>query len=289
MAARKPKDFFEATGEFLAGSGERPGFLGTGQYQVQAPTVGEAPRMPREQQLEAERQRQMQAVAGRAPPTVQAATIDTGAQAQTRGTQLGALELMRQAATGQAPSVAELLLGRGTQQVQRQQLALAQGAGGLGGAAALRAAQERGALAGQEAAGQAAILRAQEMAGAREQLAGAATGARAQDITLAGQQAEYQQQAAIQQAAIQQRAQEAVDQMTLALISQGYSAAQAQQAALQRWEEFKTQAALEVEQLQQQAYNAAAGRNLQATQAVTGAIGNLAGLGASGGVPGVGA
>lgn len=285
-ARRKPKDVWEATGEFLAGSGERPGFLGTGMYEVQAPTVGEAPRTPREAQLERERQQQMEALRGRQAPTVTAATIDTGAQAQTRGFQTGALDLMRQAATGGAPSVAELLLGRGTQQVQRQQLAVAQGARGLAGAAALRAAQERGAMAGQEAAGQAAILRAQEMATGREQLAGAATGARAQDIGLAAQQAEFQQQAALQNAAIQQRTQEAVDQMTLALIAQGYSAAEAQQAAMQRWEELRVRAALEVEQLQQTAYQQAAGRNLQATQAVTGGLANVFGLGAQPGPAG---
>lgn len=288
-ARRKPKDVWEATGEFLAGSGERPGILGTGMYEVQPPTMGEAPRTPREAQLEAERQQQMAALRNRQAPTATAATIDTGAQAQTRGFQTGALDLMRQAATGQAPSVAELLLGRGTQQVQRQQLALAQGARGLGGAAALRAAQERGAMAGQEAAGQAAVLRAQEMAGAREQLAGAATGARAQDLALAGQQADLQQQAALQNAAIEQRTREAVDQMTLALIAQGYSAAQAQQAALQRWEELRVRSALEVEQLQQAAYNQAAGRNVQATQMVAGGLGNLAGTIATGGAaPAVG-
>lgn len=280
---RQPKDVWEATGEFLAGSGERPGFLGTGQYAVQAPTMGEAPRTPREMQLERERQGHMAALAGRQAPTATAATIDTGAQSQTRGFQTGALDLMRQAAMGQAPSAAELLLGRGTQQVQRQQLGLAQGTRGLGGAAALRAAQERGALAGQEAAGQAAVLRAQEMAGAREQLAGAATGARAQDLALAGQQAELQQQVALQNAAIEQRTREAVDQMTLALIAQGYDAAQAQQAAMQRWEELRVRSALEVEQLQQAAYQQAAGRNAQATQMVAGGLGNLAGTIATGG------
>jgi hypothetical protein len=111
-----------------------------------------------------------------------AISSDTAAQQQ-------ALQMARGAAEGTAPSFAEQLLRRQSEQALKQQASAI--AGSAANPTAVRQAQNLGAQAQMEAGSQAAALRAQEMAQARGEYAGLATNVRGQDI----QQAQANQQA----------------------------------------------------------------------------------------------
>lgn len=149
---------------------------------------------------------QMQAAQGRAAPT-----IDTTMANQSRGYEMGglnqmgsALDLQRQAALGQTPSRAELLMRQGMNQAAADQASMVAGARGGGNqlAAMQRQAMGVGAQNQLNTLGQAGILRAQEMADARNaymsgagQYMGAAGSLRGQDFG----QAQAQAQLAMQQ------------------------------------------------------------------------------------------
>jgi hypothetical protein len=110
-----------------------------------------------------------------------------GQQYQARQQQQDALGMARMAATGGAPSVAQAQLGAGLDQSQRQALGLA--ASGRGNAAAnMRNAMQQGAVSAGQANQQAAMLRAGEMAQARDAYAQQAAGIRGADI---GREAAY--------------------------------------------------------------------------------------------------
>jgi hypothetical protein len=107
-----------------------------------------------------------------------------------RGQQEQALDLQRQAALGQAPSVAQQQMQAGLDQAMRSQESMrasARGASGLAladyNAAANVAAQQ------QQVGVQSSILRAQEMAQARDAYQAGATGIRGMDYSAAGQAA----------------------------------------------------------------------------------------------------
>jgi hypothetical protein len=138
------------------------------------------------------------------PQQAQAARIQTGASdAQAanamaaRGQQQQALGLLSGAAQGTAPSVAQQQLQQGMDAGLRQQAAMAASARGGGGGQlmAQRDAAMQGAQLQQQTAGNAAMLRAQEMAQARGQFADMTSGIRAGDQSsqqLAMQQAQAQ-------------------------------------------------------------------------------------------------
>lgn len=107
-----------------------------------------------------------------------------------RGSQQDALGLLQGAANGTAPSVAAEQQKQGLNAAIQSQMALAASARGPQGLASAQynAAANTGALQ-QNAVGQSAMLRAQEMAQARGQYAGAASDIRGQDLSQAGQQA----------------------------------------------------------------------------------------------------
>lgn len=107
-----------------------------------------------------------------------------------RGQQEQALDLQRQAALGQAPSVAQQQMAAGLDQAMRSQESMrasARGASGLAladyNAAANVAAQQ------QQVGVQSSILRAQEMAQARDAYMSGASGIRGMDYQAAGQAA----------------------------------------------------------------------------------------------------
>jgi hypothetical protein len=120
-----------------------------------------------------------------------------------RGQQEQALDLQRQAALGQAPSVAQQQMQAGLDQAMRSQESMrasARGASGLAladyNAAANVAAQQ------QQVGVQSSILRAQEMAQARDAYQAGATGIRGMDYSAAGQaagMAQYQSDAQMKQ------------------------------------------------------------------------------------------
>lgn len=112
-----------------------------------------------------------------------------GLSGQARGQQQDALGMMRQAALGNAPSVAAIQQKQGMESALRGQQAMAAGARGSAGLAGAQynAAMNAGALQ-QSAVGQASQLRAGEMAQARDAYGNMTNSIRGQDIGQAGQQ-----------------------------------------------------------------------------------------------------
>lgn len=104
-----------------------------------------------------------------------------------RGKQWDIANQLQAAANGDVESAAQIQMGLGLEQGLRDQLALANSAGGGTGAtvSALRNAQNTGAQMSAQTNANMAALRAQEQAGARAALAGHMSGMRAQDQGLA--------------------------------------------------------------------------------------------------------
>jgi hypothetical protein len=118
-----------------------------------------------------------------------AANADRNRAIQARNQQVSALGLMQSAATGGQPSQAQIL-GRSMidQSLQSQMAAAASSRGGsLAQAAAMRQAQTGADAFRQQGMNQLSALRAQEMAQARGDYFGAATGMRGQDYGAASQ------------------------------------------------------------------------------------------------------
>lgn len=102
---------------------------------------------------------------------------------QARGYEQNALGLMQSAAEGGQPSAAEIQMRQGIDASIASQMAMANSAhGGLAAAAAQRQAAQQGVAMQQAGVGQAAALRAQEMAQAREAYMQGAAGIRGQDL-----------------------------------------------------------------------------------------------------------
>lgn len=96
----------------------------------------------------------------------------TGQYQQGQAVQNQALRYIGDAAAGNAPSAAQEMLKANADANARQQMAMASTARGGNQAAAMRAAADAGTMGSAQAGQQAAILRAQEMAQARGELAG---------------------------------------------------------------------------------------------------------------------
>lgn len=128
-----------------------------------------------------------QSQANRGPQAVENAGL-LGNEAGSRGSQQNALGLMQGAANGTAPSAAQGVLNQGTNAALAQQSAIAGSARGSAGIA-LAGAQQAGTAANitQNAGNQASILRANEMAQARQ-----AYGQQANDLR-SGDQSRIQQ------------------------------------------------------------------------------------------------
>lgn len=146
------------------------------------------------------------AAAGRAAPTMQAATIDPAQQAQFRAKQMALAQALEAQAAGRGPSLAQDQLRMATDRNIAQQMAMAASGGG-NAALARRQLGNQAAAMNQEAAAQSSIIRAQEQMAARQALAQALESARTQDIGLASKQAELLQGANTNnlEAAIRQR------------------------------------------------------------------------------------
>lgn len=171
------------------------------------------------------------------------ATIATGPQDQQRARQNALLDQLMAASNGQGPSAAQQQLKMGADRNMANALAMAAASGTPG--AARQAAFQRASIT-QDAAGQSAMLRAQEINDARGLLGQVAQGARAQDIGLASDQANLNQQAQLTQAGLTQdtaktnllagiEQQKQRDALVQSYVAQGLSLDQAQyQAELQQ-------------------------------------------------------
>lgn len=121
----------------------------------------------------------------------QGVQMDLGNYNETRGDMQGALGLARAAATGNAPSVAQMQLRQGLDQANSQAAGMAAGARGGGGNLALasRAALNQQGQNAMVTNQNAAMLRANEMATARQQYAQTAQGLGQLDLSQSGTQA----------------------------------------------------------------------------------------------------
>lgn len=105
---------------------------------------------------------------------------------QSRGNQMEAARLQYLAATGQAPSQAQMLMQGAADQNAQQMMAQAQAARGGNAAAAMRNAQYQAASNNAQMAQQMGALRAQEMAQARGAYGDLSGAIRGQDLGYAG-------------------------------------------------------------------------------------------------------
>lgn len=105
---------------------------------------------------------------------------------QSRGNQMEAARLQYLAATGQAPSQAQMLMQGAADQQAQQMMAQAQAARGGNAASAMRGAQYQAAANNAQMAQQMGALRAQEMAQARGAYGDLSGAIRGQDLGYAG-------------------------------------------------------------------------------------------------------
>ena len=125
---------------------------------------------------------------GLGDPDVKSTAMDFTQAQQTRDTQNALLAQLLAASRGEGPSVAQGLLRQSTDEQMANAMALgaAQQGQGLGYGAALRQIADQRARIGQQSAGQAALLRAQEQQTAMGQLGQFSLGMRGQDIGQTG-------------------------------------------------------------------------------------------------------
>lgn len=135
-----------------------------------------------------------------------AATQGVDAFGGFRGGQEEAVNLLRNAATGAAPSAAEEAIRRQSAANIAQQMALRASARGTGVARAERAASDATAQIGAQMTSQLAQTRAAEQAQAREGLVTALSSARGQDLSGQGTNAQLDAAKALEQARLQQQA-----------------------------------------------------------------------------------
>lgn len=241
---------------------QNPGWLGTGQYKVQEYNIDPgAARLQDAERFRRTLQQGAETAGNRAAPTAQAATIDTAAQNETRAQQMRLLGGLVDAAEGRGPSVAQQQMMQATDRNVRGAVAAANTARGMGGGAAARQVAMTQGQVGQQAASDAAQLRAQEIAQARGQAFQAATGARGQDVALASEQAGLQQQTNLANLSSEQGQRALNQQATQYYLSQGMNLAQAQQAAAMEMQRMRMQQNLAYNQMGQESFDkAGAGR-----------------------------
>ncbi len=183
--------------------------------------------------------------------TGQAATIDTNAANQARGLQTALGSQLLAASQGQGPSAAQAQMGKATDAAVAQQLGLAASSRG-NPAIALRNAAANTAQITQGAATDSAVLRAQEIQSAQGQLGALSTNLRGQDIGLASDQAQLNQQMGLANLGNQQQSNMAgaqlseqhsqfQQQLAAQYMAGGMNAEQARIQALQDYQKFGAQ------------------------------------------------
>lgn len=219
------------------------------------------------------------AAQGRQAPQAGSTTVDTTQQEQWRRQEQALANLLAARASGTAgPSAAEIQGQQAMERAISTQRGMAAGATGANRALAGRtAAANIGQIQG-EAAGNAALLRAQEQTQAQQALRSLLGQARGADIGLATTQAGMDQQTRMAnlQAALQQGATN--DQLMVQLMNMGFSRDQAQ-----------AQLNAAAEALAAQNYGIATGAGIQGGAGITGAPGLVgSGMAAGAGIIGAG-
>jgi hypothetical protein len=266
----------------IAGDANHPGIFGTGQYHTDTPTVDPgAAAIPGAAQMQQQAQQGAVDAAGRSAPNMTAAQINTGPQDQFRGQQAYLAQQLADQSMGRGPSVAQTQLRQGTDRNLAQAYALASATPQNAGTA--REIANQRSMISQQGASDSATLALQEQLQARNQLGQVLAGARGQDIGVASDQAQLQQQAgaANQGAQLQQSALN--DQMVRYYLGMGMSLAEAQQQAQMQIQQLQIQAQLGAAGINAGAYSSAAGANGRLAGGVLSGIGSAFAAGATGG------
>lgn len=217
-------------------------------------------------------------------PSIDPALLNAQAFAQTSpvmAQQQDLVAALQARASGAAPSVAEQLLRSEQDRILQQQMALAASVSGRALPAAQRQVMQQQALGAQEAARQAAIMRAQEQQQSEAALANVLAGMRGQDIQRSGLSLEAQKanQAAQLEGIRNLIAGQQFDVQTQVAQEAASAADQrARQQLAQEEEVQRRQAAIELARAQLAAETAAASQD---TQLKEGLISGLAGGAAS--------
>lgn len=133
----------------------------------------------------------------RAAPVSGQTQIDTGNENQARGQQWNLAQMLSAQTQGQGPSLAQMQLQKATDANIRQAMALGASQRGVGAGAAMRSIANNTAMAQQQAGADSAALRLQEQQAAQNQLGQLLAGMRGQDQSIAGSQAQLNQQVAL--------------------------------------------------------------------------------------------
>jgi hypothetical protein len=266
------------------GTGTDPGFHGTGMYQAKPYDVdAKAGHILGADAWQRQLSEGANAAGQRVGPQAQAAQMDTYQQGQWRNQQNSLAQALAAQANGDGPSLAQNQLRQATDRSMAQALAMQASQRGAGSHTAMRDISNQRAAIAQQANMDSANLRMAEQMQARNQLGQVLTGARGQDIALAGQQAQFQQQTSLANMDSQLKQRGLNDQLTQYYTTQGLSLAQAQQQAAMQLEQLRAQNALGYAQLQAEAYNNSAMRRQDKTKNIANAVGNVFSMGMRGG------
>lgn len=195
--------------------------------------------------------------------------LDTAPQAEWRERQGEIADMYAARMRGEAPSVAEQQFQRSQEaNIRAAQAAAASTRGRMAGGTAQRILQDRMGQMNLEGAQQAAQLRADEQARAEQMYAGLVQGARGQDLSMAGEEAN-----------ILLNQQQIRDNMTRYYMSQGYSIDAAEQASLR---DYQTMLSDQVYRNEAMRRNYAAQQAASDSQETAAIIGGIASLGAAG-------
>lgn len=185
-----------------------------------------------------------QGVKLQAAPQAGTTSINAAPSDQIRASQLDLIRAQQARASGAAPSVAENQLRAGTDRNIATAAALAASArGGANPALVQRHMMTNVASANQQAASDAATLRAQEQASAEAQLSQSLGTTRSQDVGLATSQAQLDQGVKLANATLQQQTQAQMNELTQKYVAMGLSLDQAQFQAQMDLEKLKAGAA----------------------------------------------
>lgn len=133
----------------------------------------------------------------RGAPVAGQTRIDTGNENQARGQQYSLAQTLAAQANGQGPSLAQMQLQKATDANIHQAMALGASQRGVGAAGVMRSVANNTAMAQQQAAADSAALRLQEQQASQNQLGQLLAGMRGQDQSIAGSQAQLNQQVAL--------------------------------------------------------------------------------------------
>ncbi len=250
-------------GSFLFGDSTQPGLFGTGQYKATQYQVDpNAANIPGADQLGQQYQQGAANSGNRQAPMAQAAQLDASQQAQFRNQQQTLAQQLAAQANGQGPSLAQGQLKQATDRNLAQALAMGANQRGPGAASALKDIAGQRASISQQASGDSANLALNEQMQARNQLGQVLAGARGQDLSLAGQNAQFAQQTGLANQSANLQQQGLNDNMVRFYQAQGLSLAEAQQQAAMQLQQLNSANNIAYNQINAGAYqNAAAARS----------------------------